>query len=125
MRRFKFCVFVASPRRTWETAEYAFFLHDTGELDDPERRFRLTAADFARVNPNTGTAPIFRTRRDAELTAAIYGRLPVLVGPLVRTTEAKTWPVTYSTMFHMTNDSGRFRTRSGAGGERGRLARRQ
>ena len=33
------------------------------ELDDPERCFPLTAADFDRVNPNTGTAPIFRTRR--------------------------------------------------------------
>ena len=109
--RFKFCVLVASPRRAWETAEYAFFLHDIGELDDPERRFRLTAADFACVNPNTGTAPIFRTRRDAELTAAIYGRLPVLVHRSSGEA-AKTWPVTYTRMFDMTGDSGRFRTRA-------------
>ena len=71
----------------------------------------LSAADFARVNPNTGTAPIFRSRRDAELTTAIYDRLPVLVdrssGEAV-----KAWPVKYSTMFHMTNDSDQFRTRS-------------
>ena len=63
------------------------------------------------MNPNTGTAPIFRSRRDAELTTAIYDRLPVLVdrssGEAV-----KAWPVKYSTMFHMTNDSGLFRTRS-------------
>jgi hypothetical protein len=32
-----------------------------------------------RVNPNTGTAPILRIRRDAALTTAIYDRLPVLV----------------------------------------------
>jgi len=62
------------------------------------------------VNPNTGTAPIFRTRRDAALTTAIYGRLPVLVN---RTddVELKAWPVRYATMFHMTNDSNLFRTR--------------
>ena len=81
------------------------------ELDDPERCFPLTAEDFARVNPNTGTAPIFRTRRDAALTTAIYNRLPVLVdrssGEAV-----KAWPVKYTRMFDMTNDSGLFRTRA-------------
>ena len=107
---FKFCVFVADRRRHPEPAQCSFYLHSVSELADPERRFPLTAEDFATVNPNTGTAPIFRARRDAELTTAIYERLPVLVdrsgGRVV-----KTWPVKYATMFHMTNDSGRFRTR--------------
>ena len=108
---FKFCVFVASPSRVEDPAKCAFYLHSVAELDDPERRFPLTAADFARVNPNTGTAPIFRSRRDAELTTAIYDRLPVLVdrssGEAV-----KAWPVKYTRMFDMTNDSGQFRTRA-------------
>ena len=108
---FKFCVFVASRRRLPNPARCAFFLQDVSEIEDPERRFPLTADDFARVNPNTGTAPIFRSRRDAELTAAIYDRLPVLVDRSSGE-EVKAWPVKYSTMFHMTNDSGLFRTRS-------------
>ena len=107
---FKFCVFVASPLPVKDPARCAFYLHNVAELDDPERRFPLTAADFARVNPNTGTAPIFRTRRDAELTTAIYGRVPVLVDRS-RGGEVKAWPVQYATMFHMTNDSDLFRTR--------------
>ena len=109
--RFKFCAFVASPAPGIEPARCAFFLQDVSETGDPDRCFPLSAADFAQVNPNTGTAPIFRSRRDAELTTAIYDRLPVLVdrssGDAV-----KAWPVKYSTMFHMTNDSGLFRTRS-------------
>ncbi len=60
--------------------------------------------------PNTGTAPIFRTRRDADLTTAIYARLPVLVDRSDGG-EVKAWPVKYATMFHMTNDSHLFRTR--------------
>ena len=108
---FKFCVFVASPRPLPEAARCAFYLHAVSETEDPERCFPLSAADFARVNPNTGTAPIFRSRRDAELTTAIYDRLPVLVdrssGEAV-----KAWPVKYTRMFDMTNDSGLFRTRS-------------
>ena len=108
---FKFCVLVASPSLGDDPARCAFYCHRVAELDDPERCFPLTAEDFARVNPNTGTAPIFRTRRDAALTTAIYDRLPVLVdrssGEAV-----KAWPVKYATMFHMTNDSGLFRTRA-------------
>ena len=108
--RFKFCVFVASPSSIGTAAKCAFYLHDAAERHDPERCFPLTADDFARVNPNTGTAPIFRTRRDAELTTAIYERLPVLVdrssGEAV-----KAWPVKYRRMFDMTNDSHLFRTR--------------
>ena len=108
---FKFCVLIASPSPNDEPARCAFYCHRVAELDDPERCFPLTAEDFARVNPNTGTAPIFRTRRDAALTTAIYARLPVLVdrssGDAV-----KTWPVKYATLFHMTNDSGLFRTRA-------------
>ena len=30
------------------------------------------------VNPNTGTTPVFRSRRDAEITIGIYKRVPVL-----------------------------------------------
>ena len=109
--RFKFCVFVASPSPLGGAAQYAVFLHDTATLADGERRFPLTAGDFACVNPNTGTAPVFRSRRDAKLTTAIYGRLPALVDRSSGE-ERKAWPVKYSTMFHMTNDSGQFRTRA-------------
>ena len=95
--RFQFCAFVASPKPTEEPAKCAFFLQDVSELDDPERCFPLTAEAFARVNPNTGTA-------------AIYRRMPVLVD---RSSggEVKAWPVKYTRMFDMTNDSGLFRTR--------------
>ena len=109
--RFKFCAFVASPSPLSDAARCAFFLQDVSERDDPERCFPLTAESFAGVNPNTGTAPIFRTRRDAALTTAIYGRLPVLVDRSSGE-EVKAWPVKYATMFHMTNDSGLFRTRA-------------
>ena len=107
---FKFCIFVASPSPVEDPAKCAFYLHSVAELDAPERCFPLTAADFSSVNPNTGTAPIFRSRRAAELTTAIYGRLPVLVDRSSGD-EVKAWPVKYTRMFDMTNDSDLFRTR--------------
>ncbi len=108
--RFKFCALIfGGEARTFAESECAFFLHDTAVIDDPERCFPLAAADFARVNPNTGTAPIFRTRRDAEITRRIYECHPVLVDRSGEE-EVRAWPVRYHTMFHMTNDSHLFRT---------------
>ena len=114
---FRFCVFVAqkAPQdlahktRNQDSSRCAFCLSSIAELNDPERRFLLRAEDFARVNPNTGTAPLFRTRRDARITTGIYGRLPVLVnrsGGMV----SRTWPVTYRRMFDMSADSHLFRS---------------
>lgn len=64
----------------------------------------MAAADFRLINPNTGTAPIFRNARDAEITTRIYRNHPVLVDRSGGG-ERKAWPVKYTTMFHMTNDS--------------------
>ena len=107
---FKFCalIFGGEDRRFDET-KCAFFLHDTRTVDDPDRCFSLTPEDFACVNPNTCTAPVFRTRRDADITRRIYEQHPVLVN---RSDEAerKAWPVKYVRMFDMANDSHLFRT---------------
>lgn len=108
--RFKFCSFIASPSETPQAARCAFFLQAVSELSSRETCFELSAEDFARVNPNTGTAPIFRSQRDANLITAIYARMPALVDRSSGI-EKKSWPVKYATMFHMTNDSGLFRTR--------------
>ena len=108
--RFKFCVFVAGRSPSADDTNCSFFLQDVSELNDDDRRFSLAANDFGRVNPNTGTAPVFRSRRDADLTTAIYRRLPVLVDRS-NGDGIKSWPLKYTTMFHMTNDSELFRTR--------------
>ncbi len=108
--RFKFCtlVFGGEPRR-FAASRCAFYLHDIAEADDPERVLELSAEDFKRVNPNTGAAPIFRHRRDADITMKIYREHPVLVDRSTRD-ERRVWPVKYLRMFDMTNDSGLFLT---------------
>ncbi len=107
---FKFCALVyGGEERTFTRTDCAFFLHDLTTIHDPDRCFTLTAVDFAHVNPNTGTAPIFRTRRDADITRGVYERHPVLVdrsGAVVR----RTWPVSHLRQFDMTNDSHLFKT---------------
>ena len=107
---FKFCALILGGEdRRFDDTRCAFFLHDTDTIKDPDRCFPLSPDDFARVNPNTGTAPVFRTRRDADITRRIYEHHPVLVDRSDGG-ERKAWPVRYHTMFHMTNDSHLFRT---------------
>ena len=108
--RFKFCALIfGGEERRFDETKCGFFLHDAKTINDPNRCFPLAPSDFARVNPNTGTAPVFRTRRDAEITRRIYERHTVLVD---RSTdgERRAWPVRYVRMLDMANDSHLFRT---------------
>ncbi len=112
---FKFCTLVfGGPQRQFAQTRCAFYLQQLADLDDPAKLLVLGSADFARVNPNTGAAPIFRSRRDADITLALYARHPVLVqhGGVSASTgkqsDVKAWPVKYQRMFDMTNDSGLF-----------------
>ena len=107
---FKFCAITfGGEGRSFDETKCAFFLHGTETARDPERCFSLAPDDFAKVNPNTGTAPIFRTRRDADITRCIYERHPVLVD-LSGSEDHRAWPVRYSRMLDMANDSDLFRT---------------
>ena len=108
--RFKFCALIlGGEERRFGQTECAFFLHDTKTIHDEDRCFPLTPDDFARVNPNTGTAPVFRSRRDAEITRRIYEQHPVLAKRL-QSKKKRAWRVKYATMFHMANDSHLFHT---------------
>jgi len=109
--RFKFAAMTASPKREFASTHCGFFFQAVHERENPDNAFPVTAEDFARVNPNTGTAPVFRTRRDMEITTGVYARCPVLIDRS-GDEEVRSWPVRYATMFHMTNDSGLFRTRA-------------
>ena len=108
---FKFCALIfGGEERKFDQTECAFFLHDTKTINDPDRCFPLTPDDFARVNPNTGTAPIFRTRRDVDITRRIYEQHPVLVD-YSGGEECKAWPVRFMQgLFNMTSDSHLFHT---------------
>ena len=108
--RFKFCaLIVGGERRRFDETKCAFFINDTKTINDPERCFPLAPKVFARVNPNTGTAPVFRTRRDAHITRRIYERHPVLVDRS-HGEERRAWPIRFMQgIFNMTSDSHLFR----------------
>lgn len=99
------------------SASFAFGTRYMADLD--ERRFAMPPEEILLVNPNTGTLPVFRTRRDAEITLGIYRRVPVLRREPDADGRGGTdpWGLTFMTMFHMSNDSHLFRGKAELEGE--------
>ncbi len=94
-----------------DDVDFACSLNAISELEDQRRRFTLSPTQIATINPNSKTAPVFRARHDAELTAQIYSRVPVLIEE-GKGNAGNLWGVSYTAMFHMSGDSGLFRTAS-------------
>ncbi|WP_068396372.1 Eco57I restriction-modification methylase domain-containing protein [Kribbia dieselivorans] len=110
-RSFKFCLLTLSGRDSRvPAADFAFFAHDPVDLKKDDVRFTLTPEEITLLNPNTGTCPVFRSRRDAEITLGIYRRVPVLINEN-DPENGNPWGIKFMTMFHMSNDSHLFHTR--------------
>ncbi len=76
----KFCLLIiAGGADGIEAAEFVNYARQVSYLYQSARRFTLYSKDFALINPNTLTCPVFRASRDAELTRRIYQRVPVLI----------------------------------------------
>ena len=91
-------------------AAFAAYLLLEPDLADARRRYTLSPAEIAAINPNTKTAPVFRSRHDAELTAQIYSRIPALIDHS-KPEDGNPWGMDYaSKLFDMTYDAGVFVT---------------
>ena len=106
-RSYKFCLLTLGSNI--DLADFSFFLTDVIQLEDTRRRFTLSPAQIAAINPNTKTASVFRARADADLAATIYDRVPVLIDECMGVS-GNLWQISFMSMFHMSNDSGLFRT---------------
>ena len=108
--RKSFCILcLGTPSKA---AQFCFDIKNIAEIDHPERRFGMTEEEIARINPNTKTAPVFRSRADATLAAKIYARAPVLIReqPQEEGGDINPWGITFQRMFDMSGDSRFFHT---------------
>ena len=95
-----------------ESARFAFLLNSPQQVADETRWFSLTAEDFQLINPNTLTCPVFRSRKDAEITKKIYQIAPVLLRKGQDGSPDKNpWGISFMRMFDMSNDSHLFKTK--------------
>ena len=102
-RRYPFSILVSTGRGvTVQYAEFATLAKHPDELPPRGQRIRVPPGDLLLVNPNTGTCPMFRNQRDAEITIGIYRRVPVLWR---EEPESNPWGLSFLRMFDMANDS--------------------
>src|SRR5690606_8086583 len=107
--RMKFCILsMTGTNIDQPVATFGFFLHDPAELADSGKTFSLTADEINLLNPNTGTCPVFRSRRDAEITLGIYERVPVLRDES-KGANGNSWGISFLRMFDMSHESHLFR----------------
>ncbi|KAB1980811.1 Eco57I restriction-modification methylase domain-containing protein [Streptomyces triticiradicis] len=101
-RSFKFSILSVTGRALREpAASFAFFLHDPSELDIKSKTFKLTPEEITLLNPNTGTCPVFRSRRDMEITLGIYQRVDVLINE--GESDRNPWGFQYIEVLHLSH----------------------
>jgi len=109
-RSYKFSVLLfGGAKMKCKSADFVFFARTMDDLKDDKHHIALSANDFKLLNPNTRTCPIFRSKRDANLTKYIYKRVPVLINK-TRKEGGNPWGIKFFTMFHQTNDAELFHT---------------
>ncbi len=108
--RMKFAILAAQRAGRSAPADFVCFAQKTTDLADPARHFSLTSEDFALLNPNTRTLPIFRGKQDAELTKKMYRAAPIFIRE--GDEDGNPWEVTFRQgLFNMTSDSSFFQGR--------------
>lgn len=95
---------VTGAQRPVRRAKFAFLSRHISDV--PNKRFQLAASEVLLINPNTGTLPMFRARRDADITLGIFSRHPVLIKD--DNPEGNPWGLSFARLFDMTNDSESF-----------------
>ncbi|SEP88097.1 Methyltransferase domain-containing protein [Mycobacterium sp. 88mf] len=98
--RFAITAITGNARRVSRT-RFAFYTRYISDV--PERRFELAASEVLALNPNTGTLPMFRSRRDADITLGIYSRHPVLIRD--DDPDGNPWGLSFARLFDMATDS--------------------
>ncbi len=106
---YKFCLLTAGQQQDKpREVSGGFYLTRLDHLLDPNRIYKLETADFAELNPNTKTCPVFRTSKDAVLTKKLYNSAPILIN---EETGENPWDVRLATLFNMATASSQFKTR--------------
>ncbi|MFJ4502018.1 Eco57I restriction-modification methylase domain-containing protein [Streptomyces sp. NPDC088864] len=104
----RFCLLTLRGTPNPEPVDLVFKATSIEDLADRERHIVISNEDISLLNPNTGTCPVFYSRRDAEITLGIYQRVPVLLRNSLG--GENPWDVSFMQgLFNMTSSSHLFR----------------
>jgi hypothetical protein len=78
--RYKFCLLTLVGEGTKaESVDVMFFATQTSDLANDQQRLKLSLNDIRRLNPNTLSFPVIRTKKDVELLTRIHQQAETLL----------------------------------------------
>ncbi|MEU5638398.1 Eco57I restriction-modification methylase domain-containing protein [Streptomyces milbemycinicus] len=111
---YRFCLFTVSGRdRVGETREVRLAFRARRPDQVAAREFTLDSEGFARINPNTRTAPVCESSEHFRVLEEVHRRVPVLLRRVGGGPEDP-WSLgsaPFLALFHMANASGSFKSR--------------
>ena len=90
--------------------DFSFSLTDPSQVSDLDRRYVLDLEQIEKINPNTRTAPIFRSKADGGLVGKIYDNVPVFINE-AEGRMGNPWVASFMAMFNMATDADMLHTR--------------
>lgn len=109
-RSYNFCLLSAHhPYDKVNEVSVGFMLTKLDQILDQNYVFKIKTSDFSKFNPNTNTAPNFRTQYDANLTSKIYDNSSILIKDNVNN-DLNPWSVKFGSIFNMSSDSELFKS---------------
>ncbi len=107
---FKFCLLICGVAQDKSrVVTGGFYLRRLDHILDSNRIYKIKTSDFAKINPNTKTCPIFRTSKDAAITNQIFNNSTVIQNEI---TGDNPWKVKFGSMLNMSTASYLFKTYS-------------
>lgn len=106
-RMFKFCLITIGLDKNSKPIDFCCYLRNPEDINNSQFHFSLTSSDLRLMNPNTGTAILFRNKKDAAINLKLYNQNPVIINEI----ESKN-PFNIKIVqghFNMTSDSGQFK----------------
>jgi hypothetical protein len=103
LHNFRFCALtISGDQSPVDKSDFVYECETLNDISQSERHVTLTISDLSLLNPNTRTAPVFRTGAGAELNKKIYRSVPIFINEV---TDTNFWGAKFGSMFHMANDS--------------------
>jgi hypothetical protein len=106
---FKFCLITIGLDESTKPIDFCCYLRNPEDINNDQLHFTLSPSELKLMNPNTGTATLFRNKKDSFINLRLYKKNPVILNE----SESKN-PFNIKIIqghFNMTSDSGKFRTK--------------
>ncbi|WP_063765911.1 Eco57I restriction-modification methylase domain-containing protein [Streptomyces cellulosae] len=107
--QYRFCLFTMAGGKnseTYKAVRLAFRARRPDQLD--AREFTLSIGEFARINPNTKTAPVCESPDHARLIRQVHQRVPIF-REVAKESKSPWGEIKFSQMVNMSSDSKLFR----------------